>query len=434
MNNIVLVTIDSLRADHCGFLGGPPPIGVRNQNRFGSLTPTLDSLATESVVYEAAISPGPRTPSSMPVIFTGEHLDAGNKEVYHSWDEKRKRWRERRERIRRHLTRYQTLAERLAERGYATAAITANPWTARDTGFDRGFDHFHAVDDKDSSSWLGRLLKRTTGLEADWLLCWPDFYEHILESQRKLDAPYFLWIFLLDPHQPYLTPRQYRQENTAPEMYYANLRYNRSYRYTDVLPAHLDYRLRRAYRDTVRSIDGFFERLCEDFESDDPTFVVHGDHGEAFGEHGTYGHRLQLYEENVRVPLLVSGTEHTSRIAEPVPLQDLPRMLESVADNTFAPRDFTSQFVVSRTEEDERVSVRGEAWKYLQGGENWAYVLGGEGEELYYLPDDQSERRNRIEAVPEAKRMVQWLFDQHEESRIERERIARAVDSIVRTM
>lgn len=443
MRNLVLVTIDSLRADHCGFLGGPPSEGTPGADggtasgidrgalgARGSLTPTLDALAAEGTVFETAIAPGPRTPSSMPVLFTGEHVDPRNKGVYRNWEEKRERWRERRERIRRHLARHRTVAERLRERGYATAAVTANPWTATDTGFDRGFDRFHAIGDGETDSRFGRLIERTTGIDADWLLRWPDFHDRIIESRRALSEPYFLWVFLLDPHQPYLAPRRYRRENTVLEMYYANLRYNRAHSYTDVLPGHLDRRLRRAYRDTVRSVDGFVERLQTDLAPDDSVFVVHGDHGEAFREHGTYGHRPQLYEENTRVPLLVSGTERAARISEPVALRRLPRILESLADDAFDPERFTAPFVVSRTEEDERVSIRGAAWKYVRGGEDWAYVRGGEGEELYFLPADPTERRNHIAARPEAGAALRRLLDGREAARAERDRIARAAETL----
>lgn len=425
MRNIVLVTVDSLRADHCGFLDDSPTLdGVRETGE--SLTPTLDGLTDESVVFETAIAPGPRTPSSVPVVFTGEHVGREEKGVYRNWEEKRKRWRDRRERIRRHLARHRTLTERLAERGYATAAVTANPWTATDTGFDRGFDHFYAVGNDDSPSWFGRLFERATGTDTDWLLRWPAFYDAVLERQRALTEPYFLWMFLLDPHQPYLAPRRYRAENSAPAMYYANLRYNRFHGYMDVLPAHLDTRLRRAYRDTVRSVDGFVERLLGDVGADDPVLVVHADHGEAFYEHGTYGHRQQLYEENIHVPLLVHNAGRTGRVSDPVALRHLPRVLDSITGSTFDPEKFTSPFVVSRTEEDERVSVRGAAWKYVCGGDDWEYVRGGTGEALYHLQSDPGERTNLLAERPAVGDAMRGLFDRKDQYEDERGRIARA--------
>ena len=81
--NIVLVTVDSLRADHCGFNGGDP-----------ELTPTLDDLAENGLVFENAFAPGPRTPSSMPVLMTGAFPSAQTGAF--SWQS---RW----DRIRKHL-------------------------------------------------------------------------------------------------------------------------------------------------------------------------------------------------------------------------------------------------------------------------------------------------------------------------------------------
>ncbi|MEF8814327.1 MAG: sulfatase-like hydrolase/transferase [Halovenus sp.] len=421
MRNIVLVTIDSLRADHCGFL-----------NRTCELTPTLDALAADGIAFENAIVPGPRTPSSMPVVWTGEHISPRNLGIYTKYDEKKSRARERRARIRRHLTRHRTLPQRLSERGYTTAGVTANPWTSSDTAFDRGFDVFHSIGESpemqrtDLTAKLGSLL--TDGEIGKWLLRWTDFYETVEEARSELDEPYFLWVFLLDPHQPYVTPREYRVENTALETYYASHRFNNHF-YTDELPARIETRVKRAYRDTIRSVDAFTEQLLDDVE-DDPVVVIHSDHGEAFGEHGFYGHRTQLYEENIHVPLLVSGLGSSSAVTAPVSLRQLPRLIEACSVNTFRPEEVTSPVVVTKTEEEERVAVRTETWKYIRGGETWEYVRVGEGEELYQLSEDPQEQTNRVRDCSAATECMQTQLHRHRESLDERDRIAQATDTI----
>lgn len=390
--NLVLVTVDSLRADHCGAYE-PPPGGA---DWDGSLTPTLDELAEGGVVFERAVAPGPRTPSSVPPSFTGAFLRPG---VYGSWAEKTERWRERRARIRRHMGRHRTLAERLRDRGYATAAVTANPWTTRETGFDAGFDEFTAIGedaDVEPTGLFERVVDRVAGTNRHgWLLTWQDYYADVLAASESLAEPYFLWVFLLDPHQPYVAPRRCREETTGPGSYYANYRYNRFHAFTDDLPRHLHVRLERSYRDAIRSSDGFLARLRDDLADDDPVLVVHSDHGEAFREHGVYSHRPQLYEENVRVPLVVGGGDvPPGRVAGPTSLRRLPAMLADLADRRFDPDEHATDHVVCRTEEGERTGVRTRDWKYVRGGEDWPYVRVGEPRELYDLRADPGERAN----------------------------------------
>ncbi|WP_251328875.1 sulfatase [Haloplanus pelagicus] len=410
--NVILVTVDSLRADHCGFLGADR-----------DLTPTLDAMAADGLVFEQAFAPGPRTPSSMPVVFTGEFVRQRDLGVYRSYDEKRSAHVERRARIRRHLDRFRTVPERFGALGYDTAGVTANPWTDAETNFDRGFDVFHAVQNSDvepRSLPLGRAIGTLTDAGVDdWLLTWPDFYDLIIEARAELDEPYFLWVFLLDPHQPYFTPSRYREENSTPAMYYSNVRHSRFHGYTDPLPAHLETRLARAYRDTVRSVDAFVDRLLDDLADDDPTTVVHADHGESFHEHGTYGHRPQLYQENLHVPFLIHGAETTGRIETPVTLRDLPAYVTRAGSGGLDPTASARNFLLSRTEEAERTAVRTDDWTYISADETFAdYLYDFQPAELYRTTVDPGETRNLIAEAEMAEpaallRAVLDRFDAH---------------------
>jgi arylsulfatase A-like enzyme len=397
------------------------------------LTPTLDSLAKEGVFFDHALAPGPRTPSSMPVLFTGEFVQEHNLGVYDDYEEKSSSWMERQARIRRHVDRFRTIPERLQELGYDTAGVTANPWTTPNTGFDSGFDVFHAVQEHDDvspdslpvASAASRFLN--TDL-SEWLLTWPDFYDLVLEARSELSEPYFLWVFLLDPHQPYLTPRRYREENSALGMYYSNLRYNRSYGYTDDLPWRLDTRLQRAYRDTVRSVDAFLSRLLSDLEGDDPATVVHADHGEAFGEHGAYGHRLQLYRENLHVPFLVHNAGVSGTVSDTTTLRTLPTCIADIATGTFEPESLTRPFVVSGTEERERTAVRTKEWSYIASDREYQeYLHSYQPEELYRLADDSDERYDILRTVQSEANLLRMVRLNHETYRTEQHAIANAV-------
>lgn len=427
--NVVLVTVDSLRADHCGFL-----------KEEINLTPTLDRLATDSVVFERAISPGPRTPSSMPAIFTGEFFRAPDLGVYEDQESKVKSWPARQRRIKNHLSRFQGVAERLQESGYETGGVTANPWTTRDTDFHKGFDEFHAVNgsDETSRSWYEPVIDRIgNAVGVYWdniLLTWTDFYDIIRQTRTALSEPYFLWVFLLDPHQPYITPREYREENTAVEMLYANTRYNQLHEYTESLPSHLDQRLQRAYRDTVRSVDQFVATLQRDLEADDPITVFHADHGEAFGEHGTMGHQPQLYDENVHVPLLVHGLDTTGRVESPVSLCSLPELLEEAASGRISPHSLTQLYVLSKTEECERTGIRTAEWSYQTAADGWEYVHQAGQEELYQLASDPAEQRNVIANYQEVGSIFKHLITGDEERQRERGRIADSVTDLDRSI
>lgn len=429
VRNVVLVTIDSLRADHCG-VHEPPQDAAWS----GSLTPTIDDLGADGLVFERAVAPGPRTPSSMPVAFTGEPLSIQG--VYASGEEKRHRWRARCDRVRRHMRRHRTVAERFGAAGYETAAVTANPWTTTDTGFDEGFDEFHEVGrraDGETTGLLVGLLDRVTDVDRNgWLLTWPDYYDQVLAAREALSEPYFLWVFLLDPHQPYLAPRRFREEGSLAGSYYSNLRYNRFHGYVDELPGHLHRGLQRAYRDAIRSADGFLERLLGDLEDrrDDPVTCVHADHGEAFAEHGFYGHRPHLYEENVRVPLVLSGTEAGGRPSDPVSLAAIPDLLVEAATGSVTPGAHVRPYVHASTEERERVAVRTRRYKYLSGGSQWPYVLASSGRELYDLATDPGERSDLVTERADAVPLFKRLLDRRRSDLGERRRIADAAEVV----
>lgn len=366
--NLVLVTVDSLRADHCGFVEPE-----------SDLTPTIDELAADGVCFTQAIAPGPRTPSSVPVIFTGEFPSAREQTV---------EWRERRERIGRHLHRFEALTERFQEAGYETRAVTANPWTAPDTAFDLGFDEFHDVsagaggisDESFSGSRLFELADRIldsgewhtinwSGIKP-WFAQWDTYFDVITDQLNELSEPFFLWVFLLDPHQPYITSRAFREENSLPEMYYATLRFWRAKKSREFPPPHARRLIERAYRDTVRSVDGFLTALVESFDHIDPVVAFHADHGESLGEHGNYSHPQTLYEENLRIPFFLHNVNPTEVVNEQISLQRLTEILWDVTGpDSFDPFSYNDTFIISKTEDHSTQSVRTERWKLIDDDE-----------------------------------------------------------------
>jgi len=398
MNDIILVTVDSLRADHCGWLSG------------GNLTPTLDELAAESLTFSSAISPGPRTLSSVPVTHSGVPFPITN----HDTDE----YGQRVARIRNHITRFETISETLQETGYTTVAFTANPWTSSDNGFDIGFDQFNEVGrsgGKIQDMFDGTPLSTPASLfdhwiyKDTWFSQWRTFYDDIIDTIDRIDEPVFAWVFLLDTHNPYLVPRADREESSAYSLYSGLLRANDALNQTGGMTMHRPTlsestleKIMKAYRDSVRSVDAFVERLLEDID-DDTLLVFHSDHGEAFGEHGTYGHEPVLYEENIHVPLLLYNVDTTGTATEPVSTATIPHMISVCARGELLdPSEVTTEYAVARTEADDAVTLRGERWKYLVTDEReWLFDLSEDPDETTDVSDEYLDVVSSLKSVQE---------------------------------
>lgn len=377
--NLILITVDSLRADHCGFL-----------NEAADTTPFLDDLAGDSITFETAVAPGPRTPSSVPEIMTGDPLPIADIEddlsvqLSHIGD---------------HMTNSTPISEILQEHGYQTIGFTTNPWTTTTTEFDKGFDSFTEISESEEEFIANWFDNTPLGPAADlfdqwyhgnsWFSQWPNFYDNIIETIEGTSEPFFLWVFLLDTHNPYIVPRQDRQETNMMKMYYGLLRGNNMFgdrvvtSYKDNIKPHVSQFLQEAYRDATRSIDRFVETLLDDLSAYDPALVFHSDHGEAFGEHGTYGHQRVLYEENVHVPLLIYDGRQNGRVSKPISLRQIPQILQELSDGTAdTPELWTDAAVVTRTESSDASAIRTKKWKYISNED---------GDALFHLERDPDE-------------------------------------------
>ena len=384
--NIILVSIDSLRADHCGHLGAEFEI-----------TPTLDELASDGVAFENAVAPGPQTFSSMPVAFTGQHRPA---EQYDS-PENSSDWEERLGAIDRHLARHATIPEQLKRLGYSTGGISPNPWTSSASGFDRGFDEFVDRSGSQKSALLDKLTAKMPGVDHDsrrtrlalnlltsrsFFNQWESFYNELDAMRKRLSEPYFLWVFLLDTHYPFLASRAHRKEQSLIGMYRSNYRSEKAMRGNlTSMPAGVCKELQVSYRDTIRAVDTFLDRLRRDVGQDDPAIIIHADHGESFGDHGNFGHHhRELYEENIHIPLVVANAGRSTTVTEPTSLISLPELtLDIAADGRVYPDSITQSTVLSSDVSGDCQAVRGQRFKYIRED--------GRGR-LYDLRNDPSEQ------------------------------------------
>jgi len=406
--NIVLVTFDSLRADHCGFMGYER-----------DTTPTLNEMAEEGVVFENAIASGVPTIASMTAVMTGEYSLASPEIGFNT---------EQREQV----TSRVTIAEVLSDAGYSTGALSPNPPASSYFGFDEGFDWFEdfLAEDKGvlERAW-NRVFRRSIrgGGAATYLRLfrnvvqreevlrpWEDYYEQIMAWREAVEAPYFLWVLLLEPHHPWVPPTEYQQWSTRWDKYRSFHHYwemlNSDWA-PDFDPA-VRQRLHNLYDDSIRYGDAFLNQLRTDLGDDDPIFIVHADHGEEFGKHGRYGHQPVLTEELIHVPLILSNVGRSATVSAPVELRQIAPTIAELAD---VPHSYV---VPSLLDDDQRPWVTS---KVFAEGERRAavrsrlgkYVGDGSHEELYVLESGLGAQRDRTDESPEGQAVFADALSMH---------------------
>jgi arylsulfatase A-like enzyme/Tfp pilus assembly protein PilF len=247
--HLVLVTIDTLRADRLGCYG-----------RSDVATPNMDRLAAQGAMASQAMAHAPLTRPSHTSLLTGllpsEHGIRDNVSPGLG-------------------TGVPTLAGFLREQGFHTSAFVSSIVLSRQSGLDRGFDlysdRFQA--DADDARFLNTIQKRgdeTLGEAVGWL------------EKAPRDQRLFLWLHLYDPHDPYEPPEPYASR-------YAGRPYDGEVAWSDELIGRLDAALGRL---------GLAPHTL---------FVVTSDHGEGLGEHAEGGHGFFVYQSTLRVPLLLRG-------------------------------------------------------------------------------------------------------------------------------
>jgi len=247
--NIVLITLDTTRADRMGFLGSKR-----------GLTPNLDALARQSSVFTHAYAQVPITTASHATILTGTYPQFNQVNDF-------------RVPLAKDLP---YVPDILRAHGYRTAAflgsIVLDPSPTYAPGFDRGFDvydaKFHHEGDGENRYVT---IERRGGVVVAHALAW-------LAKHPK--GPFFVWVHLYDAHDPYEPPEPYKSR-------FASEPYDGEIAYVDSAVGKLlrELKLRGLYDDSV--------------------IAVMADHGESLGAHGEDTHGIFLYDETIQVPLLI---------------------------------------------------------------------------------------------------------------------------------
>jgi arylsulfatase A-like enzyme/Tfp pilus assembly protein PilF len=271
--NVVLITIDTLRADHLGCYGDA---SIR--------TPSIDQLAREGVRFTGAYTPVPITLPAHAALLTGEFPLANGMHDFSS---------------NKLSTSSVTLAKTLHDHGYATAAfIAAAVLDSRfglNQGFDTYFDHFNMGSGEEVQL---DAIKRRGDQVVDNALAW---------LKAAPSRPFLLWVHLYDAHAPYRPPEPYASQ-------YRGRPYDGEIAFADAQVGRLFAFLRQ---------QGIYERSL---------IVLASDHGEGLGEHGEKTHGFFIYNSTLHVPLIVRMPKAAPRaVPDEVSLVDvMPTVLQGL--------------------------------------------------------------------------------------------------------
>lgn len=242
--SVLLVTLDTVRADKTSAYGFAK-----------ATTPRLDALAKRGTLFSNAYAPGSESQRAMIHLFSCVSFEQTVKD--------RREWPTLKDEN-------QTLAERLKTAGYATAAVSSFQWISRERGFAQGFDTFVEVFEDEHPE------RGTTGPLA------VQAARAILEKSATDARPLFLWVHLFDAHEQYKTHAGFSFEKGKQGAYLSEV----------------------AFVD--KQLGDLLDALDASPRAKTTAVVVHGSQGEAFGEHGSTGHGRDLYEEVLRIPLVVA--------------------------------------------------------------------------------------------------------------------------------
>lgn len=388
--NVILILVDTLRADRLGVYGYE-----RNT------TPSIDAFASRATVFENAISQAPHTIPSVLQIMTSKY----------------KQGRELGEQD-------PTLAAVLQRAGYETVAIVENPHFEHRLdghGLVYGFDQFYRNGFLHRESIEEQLWKTNT--PADVITAQAKRWLRGRTSSR----PFFLWLHYFDPHDPYMPPYSDDMESlswTSESHFTGDLRSTFLFRpsregdpsqFTDADRQHLSdlYDAEVEYLD--QSLGELFEFLEEKALLDDALVILSADHGESLGEHDTWFHGRTLFDPEIHIPLLVKYPEQDlgERLDAPAQAIDIyPTVLDTVGLEATGMMDGRSLRTKSSrpafTYWNDWHVVREPRWKLVQrGDELLLFDLKADPRETNDLADEQpavvrrllDESSNRLQEI-----------------------------------
>jgi arylsulfatase A-like enzyme len=349
--NVLYITIDSIRADRVGFVG---------EHR--DTTPFMNELADEGTSFEYAIANGIPTYYSFKSLLGGIHSLSHTEEIG--------------------LPDSATsIAEVFQQNGYSTAGFNAkNPWLTDAYGYDRGFNVYRDFMSENESRMntgqitrdLKRLAKRTVSFSdilTDRLGQLGRITNAVFGSQpltpaeplteaandwlqtRSGDEPFFLWVHYMDPHYPWIPPMKFLPDDSAEDLSRLDIGriwHTVAHEYKKENASINDEtisQIKELYDAEIRRTDAAISRLISTLkqqnEFDNTLLSIVGDHGTELHDHGGFSHGPDaLYQETIRVPMLFHGPEIDHEDRDIAALVDVPSTIVGAIDHVQAPETF----------------------------------------------------------------------------------------------
>jgi arylsulfatase A-like enzyme/Flp pilus assembly protein TadD len=343
-DRILLVTIDTLRADRLGYAG------------YEVDTPNLDALAAEGAVFTQAVTSAPLTLPSHATILSGLYPIAHRTRANGTF---------------RVPDDVETVAETLKANGYATAAFVGAFVLDSRFGLEQGFDVYDDDLPEESDVHKAYYAERRAEVVVSRALEWIRAHE----NER-----FFVWVHVFDPHAPHNAPSPFAER-------YPGRDYDAEIAYTDA-----------ALGPLFRAVEGVDD-------ADRAAIVVTADHGEGLGEHGESTHALFIYDATMRVPLVLSGPgiPRGRHVQTQVRTADVaPTLLEFAGIEPAVSMDGVSLFRALSGEEPPRAAYGesfvprfGFGWSELRFLRTDRYkFIDAPRKELYDLTEDPKELKN----------------------------------------
>ncbi|WP_049980592.1 sulfatase [Halolamina rubra] len=363
MQNVLLVTVDSLRAD-------------RVNER---VMPETAEFEDEALSFTDAVANGPSTPASFPAIHASRHFasieglgipESGDGII--------------------------TLAEHLSDAGYDTAGFTDNHFASGDYNFDRGFDTLH---DASGSTEAGRLkqfvqsnldkkgalfraiesvytrvdgaLSAATGKESEYERA-ASLNERAIEWIEGREQPWFVWLHYMDVHHPYEAPVTYQEEflDSPRSVSQCRALSRKATHHPEKMSGEEWDVLTDLYDAECAYTDAQFHTLLDSLAElgvrQETVTLFTADHGELLGEHRKGGHPPEFWEGTIRVPFLLDGLERDGEHGGQIRLLDTaPTLADSVGV-------------------DQPAEWQGESALELAAGEGREFAFGDVGRDVNY--------------------------------------------------
>ncbi len=373
LKNIIIISVDTLRADHLGCYGYPL-----------NTTPVIDGLAHDGVLFSRCYTLTPLTTPSFSTLLSGlpPHKHGAKRNGLSVFRD------------------IKTLPYYLKRYGYRSTAIISNwPLRKKLAGLHQHFDTYHEVFNK--KRWMGMI--NTEGIAPKVTLKAVEWLE---ENHGKR---FFLWVQYTDPHAPYIRHKEHKfsYKELPKSTYPPGTRMKKIERYDSEI-AYTDYHI-KAFLDKLKEL-GLYK---------DSLIILNGDHGESFGEHNYFRHGRKLYNSTLHVPLIVKlpGNEGAgTRRGENVCMLDVmptvfdalgfshfPKQLEGVplfdderkgTKRKILLQTYGGTVILKRGSYKYHLKVKPTRYGILDGNTKLIYNLKNKTYEAYNLADDRFETKN----------------------------------------